>query len=176
MSFHQLTLKLKPDEMPQNVADLFAEADRRCDEFFAAGLGRRYPRYIPSDPSIVHAAMVYLKEEGFTRGNVFCEWGCGYGVATCLASLLGYEAYGIEIEPELADLGTKLAEDCAKVSGTLCGWAARGARYETGGKPRQSVLPVDRPDDCPRRNRSTGKLIELTTVPFYRPAGSVRIL
>lgn len=111
MSLHQLTLKLKPDEMPQNVADLIAEADRRCDEFFAAGLGRRYSRYIPSDPSIVHAAMVYLQEEGYTRGNVFCEWGCGYGVATCLASLLGYEAYGIEIEPELADLGAQLAED-----------------------------------------------------------------
>jgi hypothetical protein len=107
----QLSLKLKPDEMPAAVKALFEEADKRCDDFFGAGLGRRYPRYIPSDPSIVHAAMVYLRDEGHTRGDVFCEWGCGFGVATCMASLIGYEAYGIEIEPELADMAEKLAGD-----------------------------------------------------------------
>jgi hypothetical protein len=111
VSYQQLSLKLKPDEMPEDVKALFVEADRRCDEFFAEGLGRRYPRYIPSDPSIVHAAMVYLRAEGLTRGDVFCEWGCGYGVATCMASLIGYDAYGIEIEPELAEKADKLAED-----------------------------------------------------------------
>lgn len=97
--------------MPEDVAALFKEADRRVDEFYAAGLGRRYPRYIPSDPSIVHAAMVYLREEGYTRGDVFCEWGCGFGVSTCMASLIGYEAYGIEIEPELAEMASSLADD-----------------------------------------------------------------
>ena len=73
MSLEQLTLKLKPDEVPDEVAALFEEADKRCDDFFGAGLGRRYPRYIPSDPAIVHAAMVYLREQGLTRGDVFCE-------------------------------------------------------------------------------------------------------
>jgi hypothetical protein len=111
VSLEQLTLRLKPDEVPSNVATMLAEADRRCDDFFDAGLGRRYPRYLPSNPAIVYAAMVYLKEAGYIRGNVFCEWGCGFGVATCMASLIGYEAYGIEIEEELADLATQLAHD-----------------------------------------------------------------
>ena len=33
--------------------------------------------------------------------RVFCEWGSGFGTATCLAALLGYEAYGLESDEEL---------------------------------------------------------------------------
>jgi hypothetical protein len=33
--------------------------------------------------------------------HVFCEWGSDFGTATCLAALLGYEAYGLEIDEEL---------------------------------------------------------------------------
>lgn len=111
VALEQLSLKLRPDEVPDEVAALFAEADRRCDDFFGEGLGRRYPRYIPSDPAIVHAALVHLRERGLVRGRTFCEWGCGFGVAACMASLLGYTAYGIEIEPELADRAETLAAD-----------------------------------------------------------------
>ncbi len=111
MPLRELTPSLKIAEVPPEVASLFAEARRRSDEFFDAGLGRRYPRYQPSDPSLVYAAMANLRSSGQLRGDVFCEWGCGIGVATCLASLIGFEAYGIEIEPELADRATCLAED-----------------------------------------------------------------
>jgi len=107
----ELPLRLKPDELPDEVAGLISEASRRCDEFFARGLGRRYPRYLPSDPSIVHAAIACLQTSGRLRGDVFCEWGCGFGVATCIASLIGFTAYGIEIEPEIADLASDLAGD-----------------------------------------------------------------
>ena len=97
--------------MPKEVSDLIAEADRRYDDFYGAGLGRRFPRHIPSNSAVVHGAMAHLKEEGILRGNVFCEWGCGFAVATGIASLLGFEAYGIEIEPELVELATQLAAD-----------------------------------------------------------------
>lgn len=99
---------------------MLAEADRRCDDFFEAGLGRRYPRYLPSDPAVVYAAMIYLKEAGHLHGEVFCEWGCGFGVATCMASLTGFEAFGIEIETELADLATQLASDLEIPAQILC--------------------------------------------------------
>ncbi len=120
VSLEQFTLRLKPEEVPSDVATMLAEADRRCDDFFEAGLGRRYPRYLPSNPAIVHAAMVCLKETGYIRGNLFCEWGCGFGVATCMASLIGYEAYGIEIEPGLADLANQLADDHNSPVEILC--------------------------------------------------------
>ena len=111
MPLLELTPNLEFDGMPEDVAALLAEADRRCDQFFEAGLGRQFPRYLPSDPSLVYAAMANLKSSGRLRGDVFCEWGCGFGVATCIASLLGFQAYGIEIESELVDRATRLAGD-----------------------------------------------------------------
>ena len=41
--------------------------------------------------------------------RVFCEWGSGFGTATCLAALLGYEAYGLEIDAELVRLSRAIA-------------------------------------------------------------------
>ena len=111
MSLQELSLDLDSVPIPEKVVALIAEADRRCDAFYNAGLGRRFPRYIPSNPAIVHAAIVSLREAGHLRGDVFCEWGCGFAVATCIASLIGFQAYGVEIEPELAELAVKLAED-----------------------------------------------------------------
>jgi len=107
----ELTPNLEFDGMPEDMAALLAEADRRCDQFFEAGLGRQFHRYLPSDSALVYAAMANLKSSGRLRGDVFCEWGCGFGVATCIASLLGFQAYGIEIESELVDRATRLASD-----------------------------------------------------------------
>ena len=111
MPLRELTISLNTPEVPPEVASLFVEARRRADAFFDSGLGRRFPRYQPSDPSLVYAALANLRSSGQLRGDVFCEWGCGIGVATSLASLIGFEAYGIEIEPDLADRATCLAED-----------------------------------------------------------------
>lgn len=111
MSLHPITLNLKSREVPNDISALLTEADRRCDEFFDAGLDRRYPRYLPSNPATIYDAMVSLKESGQLRGDTFCEWGCGFGIATCMASLVGFEAYGIEIEEGLAELATQLAAD-----------------------------------------------------------------
>ncbi len=47
----------------------------------------------------------------FTSGNRFCEWGSGLGTATCLASLMGFNAMGIEIEPELVLRARRLASE-----------------------------------------------------------------
>src|SRR4029434_1002593 len=41
--------------------------------------------------------------------RVFCEWGSGFGTATCLAALLGYKAYGLEIDAELVRLSRAIA-------------------------------------------------------------------
>ena len=111
MSLKQLALETAPAKIPDNIVAMLAEADRRCDEFFDSGLGRRYPRYLPSKAETVYTAMNSLKEEGHIDGNIFCEWGCGFGIATCIASLIGFEAYGIEIEEELAARATQLAQD-----------------------------------------------------------------
>ena len=105
-----LTLDLKTP-LPDDVAALIEEANRRAETFYDAGLGLRYPKYIPSDPRVVHAAIACLQSEGHLRGDVFCEWGCGFAIAAGIAALLGMRAYGIEIEDELFERASQLMED-----------------------------------------------------------------
>jgi len=112
MSLQEIPLAPLPDvDLPKAVADLIGEADRRMDAFYEAGLGRRYPKFIPSDPKVVHAAIARLIGEGHLRGSVFCEWGCGYAIASGIAALLGLESHGIEIEEELALNAARLMAD-----------------------------------------------------------------
>lgn len=120
MSLEQLNFISKPCEIPDEVTAMLTEAEQRCDAFFEAGLDRRYPRYLPSNPEKVFAAIATLKESGLLRGNVFCEWGSGFGIATCMASLIGFESYGIEIEDGLVELSTQLARDLNIPTEYLC--------------------------------------------------------
>lgn len=120
MPLEQLNFTPKPVEIPAGVATMLAEAEQRCDAFFDAGLDRRYPRYLPSNPEKVFSAISTLKESGELRGNLFCEWGSGFGIATCMASMIGFEAYGIEIEDGLVELSTQLAHDLNIPAEYLC--------------------------------------------------------
>jgi hypothetical protein len=42
---------------------------------------------------------------------MFCEWGSGLGVVTCLAALLEFDANGIEVDSTLAHASRLLAAD-----------------------------------------------------------------
>ena len=59
------------------------------------------PRFVPSVPERVFAVLAEVTRRQLPPTRVFCEWGSGFGTATCLAALLGYEAYGLEIDAEL---------------------------------------------------------------------------
>lgn len=61
--------------------------------------------FVPSNPCVVYAVLSALP-----RGR-FCEWGSGVGVVTGLAQTLGFDARGIEIDPQLAAASRKLLAD-----------------------------------------------------------------
>lgn len=111
MPLREISLNLDMESMPVDIRQWIDEAKRRAEEFYDAGLGLRYPNYVPSDPAVVHAAIACLMKEGHLRGNVFCEWGSGFAIAAGIAALLGMEAYGIEIEDDLVERSVQLAAD-----------------------------------------------------------------
>jgi hypothetical protein len=158
VSLEQLTLRLKPGEIPPDIAALLTESEQRCNAFFDAGLDRRYPRYLPSNPENVFAAIFALKESGLLRGNVFCEWGSGFGIATCMASLIGFEAYGIELELGLAELSTQLAADLDIPVEFLCTSYLPEGYEEVDGIGGKDLLP-------PQATTSGGANID--TTPIY---------
>ncbi len=93
MNLEQLTKKFAP---------LWKEADeiwdlRKDEPAFGA--------YVSADYVEVLQALIDLKQQAYT----FVEWGSGLGVVTIMASLLGYESYGIEAEAALVEFAEDLA-------------------------------------------------------------------
>lgn len=111
MPLEELEIDFPAVAVPDRIATFLKEADRRIDRFFDENRGRRLPRYVPSDPVRTYSALSYISEHDLALGKNFCEWGSGFGVSACVASLSGYRSYGIEIERELAELSQKLASD-----------------------------------------------------------------
>ena len=157
MSLAQLSFNPKDVEFPTDVATMLAEAEKRCDAFFEAGLDRRYPRYLPSNPEKVFSAIIDLKESGILRGNTFCEWGSGFGIAACMASLIGFEAYGIELEEGLVELSTQLAQDLNIPVEILCTSYLPEGYEECEGIGGKDLLP-------PQATTSGGQIIDTTPV------------
>jgi len=112
MALREIELKWEVAAIPDDVARFIAEADLRYDRFWEAQGRRRFPRYVPSEPAQVYAALQQILTGDLLLGRVFCEWGSGFGVATGLAALLGYEAHGVEIEEQLVDYARSLHEQC----------------------------------------------------------------
>jgi SAM-dependent methyltransferase len=112
MGLEEIDLPRESEEgLPEEVRAFLAGAEQRCGEFYGAGLGRRYYRYVPSDPQVVFRMLKYLRDAGDLRGRRFCELGCGFGIAAGMAAMLGFRACGIEIEEELADRAEQLMEE-----------------------------------------------------------------
>ena len=120
MAIEELDLDLSTAQLPDDVSSLLEESERQWDQFFASQSNRRFPRFLPSDVALVFTAIEYVTRHDLALGRVFCEWGSGLGTATCLAALLGYEAYGIEIEAELVELSRKMARALAIPVEILC--------------------------------------------------------
>lgn len=62
--------------------------------------------FVAADYERVLQTLLQLRRPGLR----FLEWGSATGVITIMADLLGYEAYGIELDPRLVDIARGLAE------------------------------------------------------------------
>jgi hypothetical protein len=94
--------------VPRDVRPLLREAHRRIRRF----RGRtRIPGFVPCDFGAAYAMLLALAAADLGPGRLFCEWGSGFGVVACLAALLDFDAWGIEIEGELIDASRQLADD-----------------------------------------------------------------
>jgi hypothetical protein len=105
-----LPLPIRGGVLPGDVRTLLRVADRRIERF------RRtwpVPGFVPSDHTRAYAVLAALAAGDIASGKQFCEWGSGFGVVACLAALLDFDAFGIEIEGELVDAAQRLADDFA---------------------------------------------------------------
>jgi hypothetical protein len=97
-----------PADLPRPVRALLREADRRIEQYQSGG---RVPAFVPSDFAGAYRILRALAESHLTAGPRFCEWGSGFGVVTCMAAQLGFDACGIETDADLVAAARRLADD-----------------------------------------------------------------
>jgi hypothetical protein len=108
MSLTDVQLGLPPLDIPPNIADLIADARQRIDTLEDKSRAA-IPAFVPSNFELVYRALVEIKSAQLATGRRFIEWGSGIGVIACLATCLGYDSVGIEIERKLVDIALDLA-------------------------------------------------------------------
>ena len=94
MALVNLNLEIAPVELSRDVRAFLREADRRIEVFQREC---HVPGFVPSDFPRAYALLTALTVGPVTPGNLFCEWGSGFGVVACLAAMLDFDASGIEI-------------------------------------------------------------------------------
>src|SRR5919106_4658087 len=109
MAIEEIEIEGPVAGVSNKVARLIDTCSRGWERFFADNDDHQAPRFVPSVPEMVFAALEAVTKRKLPPNRVFCEWGSGFGTATCMAALLGYEAYGIEIEEELVRLSRAVA-------------------------------------------------------------------
>ena len=94
---------------PPRVARFIVDAQSRIDSFIESHLAEPIHSFVPSDFSLVYSTLCHVADEHLASGPLFCEWGSGAGVVTCLAAMVGFDACGIEFETDLVELSIRLA-------------------------------------------------------------------
>jgi hypothetical protein len=120
MAIEEIEIEVLEVRVPDNVARLIETCSRGWERFFADDDDQQAPKFVPSVPEIVFSALAEVTQRNLPPNRVFCEWGSGFGTATCMAALLGYKAYGIEIEEELVRLSRAIARRLGIRAEILC--------------------------------------------------------
>src|SRR6266571_5425895 len=108
MPLADLDLLISRTALPCDVRSFLREAERRIDRF---QLTCQIPAFVPSEFEFAYNVLQALASAAPTFGRLFCEWGSGFGVVSCLAAMLEFDACGIEIEESLVDAARRLADD-----------------------------------------------------------------
>jgi len=96
--------------LPKQVADYLEQMETHIEQFRNKA-PNRFQGFVPSDYVRFYEAISHVLDRRLACGNLFCEWGSGLGVATCLANMLGFNAYGIEIDEVLVQASQQFAEE-----------------------------------------------------------------
>ena len=98
------------------LAALFENGWDLWDRFDIEVRQKSFHPFVAADYEVVLEALLPLRAPGLK----FLEWGSATGVITIMADLLGFEAYGIELDGHLAGQ----ARDLARRSGSRARFAA----------------------------------------------------
>ena len=141
MPLVEMDLFVESTAVPRDVRLFLREAERRIERSQMHG---RYPGFVPSDFATSFRVLRALTATAVVPGTLFCEWGSGFGVVACLAAMLDYDAYGIEIEEDLVSAAQELAADFDLPVEFIRGsFIPRGAEADVGRGESFALLNTD---------------------------------
>jgi hypothetical protein len=97
------TLRARVHALIDEGAEIYDRFDREVRD-------RHWHPFVPGDyGGILQALLEFRATEG-GKGLKFLEWGSATGVVVIMADMLGFEAYGIELDAGLVSTARELAE------------------------------------------------------------------
>jgi|tagenome__1003787_1003787.scaffolds.fasta_scaffold20577059_1 predicted O-methyltransferase YrrM len=108
------------ESLPPDVAALINEARQRIETLEDRSRAAM-PAFVPSDFVLVYQALAAVQSANLATGRRFLEWGSGIGVVACLATKLGFNSIGIEIEQPLVAIADELAAAYDLDAQFICG-------------------------------------------------------
>lgn len=100
-------------ELTPRLAQVAADGEKTSEDFFEAHIRTPVPGFVPCDFVASGRALTAVWAQHLAPGPAFCEWGSGVGAVTVIASLLGFDAVGIEIDADLVATSRELAQRAA---------------------------------------------------------------
>jgi hypothetical protein len=94
--------------IPTDIRAFLREADRRIRRYHHR---HRNAAFVPCNFGAAYGILRHLAAQTAAAGTLFCEWGSGFGVVTCLAAFLEFDACGIEVDSTLVRSSRRLATD-----------------------------------------------------------------
>jgi predicted O-methyltransferase YrrM len=116
----EVELALPAVPIPVDVAAIIADAKERIVELEDKSRASM-PAFVPSDFTLVYRALAAIDSANLATGRRFLEWGSGIGVVACIATQLGFDAIGIEIESQLVEIADALAASHDVDAEFICG-------------------------------------------------------
>ena len=120
MSLTSVSILIDQETVPSAVenflVDIFSEVERHRTKVPSG-----YRGFVPSDYRKLYSVLRLIDGNRLTCGMKFCEWGSGIGVATMVASLVGFESHGIEIDPALVEVAESLSDEHELPVNIACG-------------------------------------------------------
>jgi len=101
--------------LPDCANALISDCKVASDEISSRASGSgNIPEFVPANGRTSWNLLNSIVKHAFPDNKpVFCEWGSGPGLVTLLASIIGMNASGIEIEEELVDLARDFSQQHA---------------------------------------------------------------
>jgi len=149
MPLVDVPLDVDDASIPGDVLRFLAEADRRIEWYQRDS---RVPGFVASDAERTYHVLRSVASAYAKPGALFCEWGSGLGVITCMAAMLDFDAVGIEIEEELVAGAQELARDFDVPAEFVHGsFLPHGCHFRSGGGDGFAWLKTERAgrDDLP---------------------------